>query len=111
MIRAVEEAFSFGFPTDAGAVLIIEIDGLDAGLEREAQAIAKIVEANGGRTEAGDPLEDAERAGVRGHLEEPQIGLRSDRAALAGVLHARRRRPSHPTAGRFCERSPGSGAH
>jgi glycolate oxidase len=48
MIRAVEAAFSFGFPTEAGAVLIIETDGLEAGQEREAQAIASIVRANGG---------------------------------------------------------------
>ena len=48
MIRAVEAAFGFGFPTDAGAVLIIETDGLEAGLDREAQDIASIVRANGG---------------------------------------------------------------
>jgi glycolate oxidase len=48
MIQAVEQAFSFGFPTDAGAVLIIEVDGLDAGLDREAEAIAGIVRAHGG---------------------------------------------------------------
>jgi glycolate oxidase len=48
MIRAIEQAFGFGFPTEAGAVLIIEVDGLDAGLDREAQAIAAIVAAHGG---------------------------------------------------------------
>lgn len=48
MIQAVEQAFRFGFPTDAGAVLIIEVDGLDAGLDREAQAISEIVQAHGG---------------------------------------------------------------
>jgi glycolate dehydrogenase FAD-linked subunit len=48
MIQAVEQAFRFGFPTEAGAVLIIEVDGLDAGLDREAQAISEIVEAHGG---------------------------------------------------------------
>jgi glycolate oxidase len=48
MIQAVEKAFHFGFPTEAGAVLIIEIDGLDSGLDREAQAIAQIVRAHGG---------------------------------------------------------------
>jgi glycolate oxidase len=48
MIQAVEQAFHFGFPTDAGAVLIIETDGLEAGLEREAESIAAIVRANGG---------------------------------------------------------------
>jgi glycolate oxidase len=48
MIRAVEQAFGFGFPVEAGAVLIIEVDGLDAGLDREAQAISEIVGAHGG---------------------------------------------------------------
>ncbi len=48
MIEAVEAAFHFGFPTEAGAVLIIEVDGLDAGLDREAQAISEIVQAHGG---------------------------------------------------------------
>jgi glycolate oxidase len=48
MIQAVEQAFGFGFPVDAGAVLIIEVDGLDAGLDREAQAISEIVLAHGG---------------------------------------------------------------
>jgi glycolate oxidase len=48
MIRAVEQAFHFGFPTEAGAVLIIEVDGLDAGLDHEAQAISEIVQAHGG---------------------------------------------------------------
>jgi len=48
MIQAIEKAFHFGFPTDAGAVLIIEVDGLDAGLDREAQAISEIVQRHGG---------------------------------------------------------------
>ncbi|MFO0908391.1 MAG: FAD-linked oxidase C-terminal domain-containing protein [Isosphaeraceae bacterium] len=51
MIRAIEEAFHFGFPTDAGAVLIIEIDGLDAGLDREASAISAIVSQRNGTVE------------------------------------------------------------
>ncbi|MEW4567257.1 FAD-linked oxidase C-terminal domain-containing protein [Tautonia sp. JC769] len=48
MIRAVEEAFGFGFPTEAGAVLIIEVDGLQAGLDREAEAVQQIVREKGG---------------------------------------------------------------
>ena len=48
MIRAVEQAFGFGFPIEAGAVLIIETDGLDAGLDREAREIAAHVQASGG---------------------------------------------------------------
>jgi glycolate oxidase len=33
IIEAVEAAYGFGFPAEAGAVLIIELDGLAAGLE------------------------------------------------------------------------------
>jgi glycolate oxidase len=51
MIRAVEQAFGFGFPTEAGAVLIIEVDGLDAGLDREARAISDIVQTHEGSIE------------------------------------------------------------
>jgi glycolate oxidase len=49
MIQAVEQAFGFGFPTEAGAVLIIEVDGIDAGMDREAQAISEIVQSHGGQ--------------------------------------------------------------
>src|SRR3954452_6309666 len=55
MIRAVEQAFPFAFPTEAGAVLIIEIDGLEAGLDREAEAIAGIVRAQGGELKKSIP--------------------------------------------------------
>ncbi len=55
MIRAIEQAFGFGFPTDAGAVLIIEIDGLEAGLDREGHAIAEIVRQNGGSVKKSIP--------------------------------------------------------
>ncbi len=48
MIQAVEQAFGFGFPTAAGAILIIEVDGIDAGLDREARSILEIVQARGG---------------------------------------------------------------
>jgi glycolate oxidase len=48
MIQAVEQAYRFGFPTEAGAVLIIEIDGLEAGLDQEARAVTEIVQGRGG---------------------------------------------------------------
>jgi glycolate oxidase len=37
ILQAVEAAFHMGFPTDAGACLIIELDGLEAGLEEQAE--------------------------------------------------------------------------
>lgn len=46
IIQAVEEAFHFGFPLDAGAVLIIELDGLEAGLDAQVEAVKAICTAN-----------------------------------------------------------------
>ncbi|MEM9352268.1 MAG: FAD-linked oxidase C-terminal domain-containing protein [Planctomycetota bacterium] len=39
ILVAVEEAFHFGFPLDAEAVLLIEVDGLEAGLDRQQQQV------------------------------------------------------------------------
>src|SRR5688572_17186991 len=47
--QAVEAAYKFGFPLDAGAVLIIELDGLAPGLERQAQTVVDICGKNGAR--------------------------------------------------------------
>jgi glycolate oxidase len=49
IVGAVEAAFHFGFPTDAGAVLIVEIDGLAAGLDQHVQRVAEICRANRAR--------------------------------------------------------------
>jgi glycolate oxidase len=49
ILQAVEAAFHFGFPLDAGAVLIMEVDGLEAGLEHEAEQIAEIARRNKAR--------------------------------------------------------------
>ena len=40
ILAAVEEAFHFGFPLDAGAVLVIEVDGPAAGLDRQQEQVA-----------------------------------------------------------------------
>ncbi len=39
LIRAVEDWLHLGFPTDAGAVLLIELDGLNEGLEPLAERV------------------------------------------------------------------------
>ncbi|SFH87045.1 FAD-binding oxidoreductase [Planctomicrobium piriforme] len=49
IVGAVEAAFHFGFPLDAGAVLLIEVDGLEAGLDAEAERIASICMEHGAR--------------------------------------------------------------
>lgn len=41
-IKAVEEAYHVGFPTDAAAILIIELDGLKDGMDRLTERILAI---------------------------------------------------------------------
>src|SRR5205823_521872 len=60
ILKAVEEAFHFGFPLDAGAVLIMEVDGLEAGLDTDAERIANIALRNKAR-EVRRANSDAER--------------------------------------------------
>src|SRR5437899_2569905 len=47
--QAIEEAYHFGFPLDAGAVLIVELDGLAAGLEKQAERVVEICSRNRAR--------------------------------------------------------------
>jgi glycolate oxidase len=60
ILQAVEAAFHFGFPLDAGAVLIMEVDGLQAGLDTDAQRIETIALRNKAR-EVRRANSDAER--------------------------------------------------
>jgi glycolate oxidase len=60
ILQAVEAAFHFGFPLDAGAVLIMEVDGLDAGLDADAARIETIAKKNNAR-EVRRANTDAER--------------------------------------------------
>jgi glycolate oxidase len=61
ILQAIEAAFHFGFPLDAGAVLIMEVDGLEAGLEREAERMTELAQKNHAR-EVRQANGDAERA-------------------------------------------------
>jgi glycolate oxidase len=61
--QAVEAAYQFGFPLDAGAVLIVELDGLTAGLERQAERVIAICKQNRAR-EVRVARSDAERAAL-----------------------------------------------
>jgi glycolate oxidase len=60
VIQAVEAAFHFGFPLDARAVLIMEVDGLEAGLDADAERILAIAQRNKAR-EVRRAMTDAER--------------------------------------------------
>ncbi|MGQ0633664.1 MAG: FAD-binding oxidoreductase [Planctomycetaceae bacterium] len=49
IIGAVEAAFHFGFPLDAAAVLLIEVDGLEVAVDEEAAKIVEICRQTGAR--------------------------------------------------------------
>ncbi len=61
ILQAVEEAFSVGFPADAGAVLLIELDGSVAGLEEQSERVHALCRSNGAR-EVRTASDEAERA-------------------------------------------------
>jgi glycolate oxidase len=42
ILQAVEAAFQYGFPLDAAAVLIIELDGLEAGLDAQKDEVVRL---------------------------------------------------------------------
>ena len=47
-IRAVETEFAFGFGAEAGALLLVAVDGHPDVVEREARAVEQVVRAGGG---------------------------------------------------------------
>ncbi len=49
IVVALEDAFHFGFPLDAGAVLLIEVDGLEVSVDEEATQIIEICKTHGAR--------------------------------------------------------------
>jgi glycolate oxidase subunit GlcD len=60
-IEAVEASvYAAGLPTDAGAVLIVELDGPDCSLEPQLERIRELALSEGGRVEVA--RDDAERA-------------------------------------------------
>jgi glycolate oxidase len=49
ILAAVEQAFRFGFPLDAQAILLIEVDGLEAGLDAQRDQIVEMCKKCGAR--------------------------------------------------------------
>jgi len=49
ILVALEEAFQFGFPLDAQAILLIEVDGLEAGLDAQRDQIIELCQRSGAR--------------------------------------------------------------
>jgi glycolate oxidase len=60
-LRTVEEATHAGYPKDAGAVLLIELEGLHEAVEEQAEAIRSVCLKNGAR-EVRRAQNEAERA-------------------------------------------------
>jgi glycolate oxidase len=61
--QALEEAYHFGFPLDAGALLIVELDGLAKGVEQQAKQVDEICRRNNAR-EVRLAADAAERAAL-----------------------------------------------
>ena len=61
VMRAVEETIKVGYPLDAAAVLIIELDGMPEGMEENAEKVMEICRKNNVR-EVKLAKDDAERA-------------------------------------------------
>jgi glycolate oxidase subunit GlcD len=59
--RAVEDFVGAGYPRDAAAVLLVELDGLPGGVEHEGEVVARVARANGART-VRIAADDTERA-------------------------------------------------
>ena len=49
ILVALEDAFHFGFPLDAEAILLMEVDGLEAGLDEQRDQIVHLCKAEGAR--------------------------------------------------------------
>lgn len=63
-IRAVEASiFAAGYPVDAGAALVVEFDGVDAGLDAEVRQAVACCEAAGAR-EVRTAADDEERSAL-----------------------------------------------
>src|SRR5438445_2497054 len=60
-IEAVEDAFGCGYPRDAAAALLIELDGLAAGMEAQAERVVQACRDCGAR-EVRTARDEAERA-------------------------------------------------
>src|SRR5947207_8455707 len=59
-IQAVEDAFGCGYPRDAAAALLIEVDGLRVGIETQAERIVAACRESGAR-EVRAAADEAER--------------------------------------------------
>ena len=95
IVEAVEAAFHFGFPLDAGAVLLIEVDGLEVAVDAEAEKIIDICSQRGAR-----------EVRTANSAQERQLLWKCRKQAFGAIgrlspelLHAGRRRSAHEASG------------
>ena len=95
IVRAVERFAHAGYPTDAAAVLLVELDGLEAAVEAQAPR------GGGGcpRARRRHGPRRRRRNGASPVVEGPQVGVRRDRADRAPLPPARLRRAAHEARG------------
>src|SRR5205814_8636370 len=63
IMEAVEAAYHVGLPTDAGAVLLVEVDGPAAGLDPQVARVQAVCRARGAR-EIRTARDESERAAL-----------------------------------------------
>ena len=88
-IRAAEGATDAGYPVDAGAALVVELDGSEAECEARFEHVIEL--CAGGATRPRRPG----RGRARADLARAQGGLRGDGPDRAELLRAGQRDPAH----------------
>ena len=91
IIVAAESFAHAGYPTDAAAILIVEVDGLPSGVEAQTREVEAAAHANHVRTIRVAADDDGARAAVEG----TQVGVRRGRADRPALPPARLRRAAH----------------
>ena len=92
IVEVVEAYVHAGFPTDAAAVLLVEVDGLPGGVEEQTRRVREVLMAHQRRLGAGGG--GAGRAGPV--VEGPEVGVRRRRPHRAQLLPARLRGAADP---------------
>ncbi|MEH0022997.1 MAG: FAD-linked oxidase C-terminal domain-containing protein [Desulfobacter sp.] len=80
MLRAVDDYAGIGFPEDAEAVLLMEVDGFDADLDRQLDLMARICRENGAA--------DVQKASGPAEREDLWRARRSGNGALGRIRPA-----------------------
>ncbi len=84
VLKAVEESVHAGYPMDAAAVLIIELDGMIDGMDRQAEKIMEICKRHKVRDIRLAKSEGRETRQLLGRSEkEPSVPLAQAAAQLS----------------------------